>query len=88
MHYLGGKIPATFCVEQPRNSSGRAENVQSTITVKHNLLAPTTDRLSLRMTAPPRTVPSTAIGIPTPPEGQIGRDFSQCTDRPAPHPQK
>lgn len=71
--YLGGKTPATFWVEQPISSSGVAENMQSRMAVVHNLLAPLTERFNLRIRTPPRTVPSTASGIPTPPERKKSR---------------
>lgn len=50
------------------NSSGNAENRHRTMATVHNLLAPLTERFNLRIRAPPRTVPSTAMGIPTAPE--------------------
>lgn len=55
------------------NSNGKAENMHRTMAVVHNLLAPLTERFSLRIRAPPRTMPSTAMGIPTPPERQKSR---------------
>lgn len=65
--YPGGKTPSTFWVEQPRSNSGNEENRQTKAAPVHNLLAPLTDRFNLRITTPPRMVPSTATGIQTPP---------------------
>lgn len=65
--YPGGKTPSTFWVEQPRSNSGNEENRQTKTAPVHNLLAPLTDRFNLRITTPPRMVPSTATGIQTPP---------------------
>lgn len=42
--------------------------MQSRTAAVHSLLAPLTDTLNLRMMAPPRTIPRTASGMPTPPE--------------------
>lgn len=69
----GGKTPATIWVEHPRNNSGVAETRQSRMATVHNLLAPLTERFSLRIRTPPRTVPSTAIGMQTPPEEKMPR---------------
>ena len=55
------------------NSSGTVESMQSRMAVVHNLLAPLTERFSLRIRTPPRTVPRTANGIPTPPDGEKSR---------------
>lgn len=52
------------------SNSGEAENKQSKTAPVHNLLAPFTGRFNLLIRSPPRTVPSTASGIQTPPEGQ------------------
>lgn len=73
--YPGGKIPSTVWVEQPISSSGKEENRQTTMAPVHNLLAPLTERFNLRITTPPRTVPSTASGIQTPPGDTPGERF-------------
>lgn len=52
------------------NNSGRAENRQSRTAPVHNLPAPFTERFNLLIRRPPRTVPSTANGIQTPPGRQ------------------
>lgn len=65
----GGKTPSTVWVEQPISSSGKEENRQTKMAPAHNLLAPFKERFNLRITTPPRTVPTTASGIQTPPGG-------------------
>lgn len=62
-------MPPTLWVEQPMSSRGVEVSRLMKTTVVHNLLAPFTDRFSRRIKTPPRTVPSTASGIHTPPEG-------------------
>lgn len=57
------------------NSSGTAETMQSRMATEHNLLAPLTERFNLRIRTPPRTVPSTASGMQTPPEERKQEDF-------------
>lgn len=74
--YPGGKIPSTFWVEQPSSSSGKDENKQTKTAPVHNLLAPLTERFNLRITTPPRMVPSTASGMQTPPGGAGGQRLS------------
>ena len=65
-------MPPIFWVEQPMNNKGTEEMIQIKTAPVHNLLAPLRDRFNRRIRTPPRTVPSTASGIQTPPERESG----------------
>lgn len=74
----GGKTPETVWVEHPRNSSGVEEIRQSRMATVQNLLAPLTERFSLRIRTPPSTVPSTAMGMQTAPDGTHAEMSDDC----------
>lgn len=57
------------------SSSGNEENRQTKTAPVHSLLAPLTERFSLRITTPPSTVPRTASGMQTPPGDTSGEEF-------------